>query len=132
MWGISQNQNIKTLIFIEENSKDIMLILSRIFILNVIEGPKVVNVSKRPQVKLKKHSWKFLSKDSVGAFSGTPFGVSPIEDIYAYIHGKIEENSYIELSALWSRKLEESYDIIKLEYKTLAKFFLDVVKVSTI
>jgi len=51
----------------------------------------VVKIIDRPRPKFKKHPYKSLEVDPLGAFSSILHGVLHVEDVRAYIHANIEE-----------------------------------------
>lgn len=69
-----------------------------------INTPLVVEIKNRPCPIFKKHLYKSLLDESLGAFSQVYHGVLHTEDIRAYIHCNIEELGGYELSCVLTAK----------------------------
>lgn len=91
--------------------------------------PLVVDITERCHPKFKKHPFKSIEVDPLGAFSLVLYGVLHVKDIRAYIHENLEGLGSSRLLNLYSKKLLGNDFRIKQEYRVLEENnFVQVVK----
>lgn len=70
-----------------------------------VDTPMVVEIKNHSCPEFKKHPYKSLLDDPLGAFSSVCHGVLHTEDIRAYIHCNIEEIGNYEMSCVFTDHL---------------------------
>lgn len=65
--------------------------------------PLVVDITKISFPQFKKHPFKLIEIDLLGAFSSVPYVVLHVEDIRIYIHANLEEIGSSHLLNLYSK-----------------------------
>lgn len=94
--------------------------------LNAMATLEIVDISQKPQPKFKRYFTKFLEVDPLSAFSHIPLGVLHTKDIRDYIHGNMEEKSYVKVFNLWVDELVKEYYNLKPKCNILTEKKLDV------
>lgn len=90
----------------------------------------VVDIIDRSCPKFKKHPFKSIEEDPLGAFSSILYGVLHVEDIREYIHENIDELGSSQLSNLFMNHLRDEGYNLKAEYKVLElKNFIQFIKI---
>lgn len=70
-----------------------------------ITTPLVVEVKDKTHVVFKKHPYKSMKVDLVGAFSSIPHIFLHVDDVRAYIHCKIEEIDTDDILDLYTNNI---------------------------
>jgi len=81
--------------------------------------PNIVKISDRPHPTFKKHPYKSLEVDPLGAFSSVPHGVLHTEDIRVYIHANFEDFGESKLMDIYHKQLIDDSFEIKPQYKAI-------------
>lgn len=88
--------------------------------------PQMVELSKCPRPRFKRHPDKSLMDDLDGAFSHILYGVLKTQDVRSYIHVKIEEYNHMKWNEVWFNELTGEDFNLKLDYEVLIEKNVDV------
>lgn len=81
----------------------------------------VVEVKDKNRLVLKKHPYKSMVDDPIGAFFSIPHGVMHVDDVRAYIHCEIEETDTKEILDLYTDNIRDEIGNSKLEFMQLQR-----------
>lgn len=96
----------------------------RIFVISSsssISMPLVVEVKDRTHPVLKKHPYKSMMDDQVGAFSSIAYGVLYADDVRTYIHYEIEETNTEDILYLYTDNIMDEIGNLKPEFMQLQR-----------